>query len=155
MNSVPWGKKKNRVRKVGMPVGSWCVQGGLSLPYRIEWYAEDIWRRQSWDRLKEVQELTSGIYAGGGADCVPGRGRNQRPELKLVADHSKRAETSVAGERGGVPRGKRQGRLGGRSKDFDFSWVRCSHWRDSGRGVAWFELKFYQNHLSCTVKSTL
>lgn len=35
---------------------------------------------------KEVQELTLGIYAGGGEDCIPGRGRNQRLELRLVAN---------------------------------------------------------------------
>lgn len=51
--------------------------------------------------MKEVQELTLGIYAGGGADCVPGRGRNQGLELKLVANYSKHAETSVAGGRDG------------------------------------------------------
>lgn len=35
---------------------------------------------------KEVQELTLGIYAGGGEDCIRGRGRNQSLELKLVSN---------------------------------------------------------------------
>lgn len=41
MNSVPWGKKKKKgPGRSEMPVGSWCVQGELSL--QDEASGEDI-----------------------------------------------------------------------------------------------------------------
>lgn len=75
-------KKKNRLRKIRnasseLVCSGWAVftrQTGMERASRAE---------KDW---KELQELTLGIYAGRGEDCLLGRGRNQHRELKLVAN---------------------------------------------------------------------